>query len=993
VFDRVFGNDMDYFRAVSPWDLARQHADVLRQDLPIRVIIGARDEMLAINRRFHDHLDNLQIPHTFEILPEIEHDPTAFLNAFQDRHWAFYRKAIGTQIHVAPDAPENGNGSEERPLASLHEVRNAVRNALQSTAREQRITVFIHGDIYELPETLTFTTADSGTPENPVIYTAWPGDRPVISGGRRLHNWTRLNDNRWTTPIPAERENDWIPRQLFLDGERCPRARHPDAGFLRTDGPPRFSQSQRQEIDTRFGENIGFTNFGRLGKFGFRYREGDIRRWTNLEDATIHVMHAWTSAVHWIADLDETRRTVRFTGPSRFPASRFEQQMPYYVENIPEALDAPREWYFDRHTRLLTLVTQPDEDPRGKDAVASRLQTLIELAGDAHQDTFVEGLVFRGLTFEHTDWGPLDRGAENDGFGSVHFLDAAVKATGTRHCVFDGCRFAHCGGYALYLIDGSSHNRVERCEFADLGGGGILIGSRWSTYDTFKQELPPDDAPETWLSAYNMIDNNLIHHGGRIFRGVLGIFVAHAPYNRITHNEICAMPYSAICVGRRLDRKHSHAHHNEVAYNSIHHLGDGVMSDMAGVYTEGVSPGTRIHHNRVHHVQRYRYGGWGLYCDQSSAGIRLDHNIVTHCQDGGFMQNVGGPNTLENNILAFHEDRGMINSGRWRKGTPVDQLEVLRNIIWTNLGQVIGYHLEPEDRYRFNRNLYWHAPAPDLVFAGRSWQQWQESGRDTESIIADPRFTDPENGDFNLLPDSPAPALGFEPIDSTAIGLVRTPELEARAANLVFPPLTPLTPPPPSPIHEDFETLDPGETVPGATTFGETETAHIRVTEKTAAQGRRSLEFADAAKLPKSYWPWLAYRTAITTGRPALRFALCVGPGTDIRHEWRDNSRPYVVGPQLQITDSEVRAGNRLITRIPTDTWILFEIHCTLGSEAEGTYDITVHVPEHEPVTVNRLKCLGGNRFRTLNWLGFICAADADATAYLDDIHLENHEE
>jgi S-formylglutathione hydrolase FrmB len=86
VFDRVFGNDMDYFRAVSPWDLARQHADVLRQDLPIRVIIGARDEMLAINRRFHDHLDNLQIPHTFEILPEIEHDPTAFLNAFQDRH-------------------------------------------------------------------------------------------------------------------------------------------------------------------------------------------------------------------------------------------------------------------------------------------------------------------------------------------------------------------------------------------------------------------------------------------------------------------------------------------------------------------------------------------------------------------------------------------------------------------------------------------------------------------------------------------------------------------------------------------------------------------------------------------------------------------------------------------------------------------------------------------------------------------------------------------
>ena len=235
-----------------------------------------------------------------------------------------------------------------------------------------------------------------------------------------------------------------------------------------------------------------------------------------------------------------------------------------------------------------------------------------------------------------------------------------------------------------------------------------------------------------------------------------------------------------------------------MAYNHIHHLGDGVMSDMAGIYTEGVSPGTHIHHNRIHDVCRYRYGGWGLYCDQSSTSIRLDHNIVTHCQDGGFMQNVGGPNTLENNILAFHMDRGMINSGRWRKGTPVDRLSVKRNIIWTNLGQVIGYYLEPEDEYRFDRNVYWHEPAERLEFAGKNWEQWREAGQDAHSIIANPGFVDPQNGDFHLRPKSPAFGLGFEAIEVEAIGLCGDPDLQRRAKALVFPPI--VTVPPPTPV-------------------------------------------------------------------------------------------------------------------------------------------------------------------------------------------------
>jgi hypothetical protein len=71
-------------------------------------------------------------------------------------------------------------------------------------------------------------------------------------------------------------------------------------------------------------------------------------------------------------------------------------------------------------------------------------------------------------------------------------------------------------------------------------------------------------------------------------------------------------------------------------------------------------------------------------------------------------------------------------------------------------------------------NCYWHAGKP-VVFPGdKDLAARQAEGQDTGSIVADPRFKDPEHGDFTLGPDSPAHALGFEPLDPGAAGR-RTP--------------------------------------------------------------------------------------------------------------------------------------------------------------------------------------------------------------------------
>jgi hypothetical protein len=50
------------------------------------------------------------------------------------------------------------------------------------------------------------------------------------------------------------------------------------------------------------------------------------------------------------------------------------------------------------------------------------------------------------------------------------------------------------------------------------------------------------------------------------------------------------------------------------------------------------------------------------------------------------------------------------------------------------------------------------------------WQSWQALGGDRNSVVADPGFLAPEKDDYRLAPDSPAWALGFQPIPVDKIG-------------------------------------------------------------------------------------------------------------------------------------------------------------------------------------------------------------------------------
>ena len=73
------------------------------------------------------------------------------------------------------------------------------------------------------------------------------------------------------------------------------------------------------------------------------------------------------------------------------------------------------------------------------------------------------------------------------------------------------------------------------------------------------------------------------------------------------------------------------------------------------------------------------------------------------------------------------------------------------NLVWSTAGKVLGA------QNRFPSRIY--EPNQPVV----SWEEWLLQGNDRNSLVEDPGFIDPDDGDFSLPDDSPALKIGFKP--------------------------------------------------------------------------------------------------------------------------------------------------------------------------------------------------------------------------------------
>jgi len=647
-------------------------------------------------------------------------------------------------IYVATNGNDQWSGrlaqpaanGQDGPLATLPAALKAARQAKLAAQARDGVTILLRGGVYELPDPVALTPEDSGaSAQAPLTIAAYPEEKPVLSGGRRITGWKKAGAGRdlWQATVPAVRDGRWNFRSLFVNSRRAVRARTPNEGqFFRMDG----ARLQDKPVQ-------------------FKFKPGDLRQeWVADGHVEVVAFEKWTDLRQHIRAVNEVSNLVTLSGSA--PSHTREKEARYFIENTPDALDAPGEWYLDRQTGVVTYWPLPGEEMTQADVIAPHLPELLRLQGDLAIPKPVQHVVLRGLAFRFTDWSMGPEGYRDS--QAAVAVPGDLYSEGVVDCVIEDCTFSQLAGYAVDFARGCQRNKIIGNEMFDLGAGGVRVG------ETVVRTAPFDGTHS------QVITDNHIHHCGVIYSPAVGVFIIQSGRNRVAHNHIHHLYYSAVSVGWTWGYRESPCRENVIEFNHLHDLGQNMLSDMGGVYTLGIQQGTVIRNNLIHDVVSFTYGGWGLYTDEGSTGIVLESNIVYRTKSAGFHQHYGRENIVRNNVFAFGKESQLMRT----REEPHLSFFFTNNLVYFDSGSLLGSNWK-NDRFVMDANLYFDArpgAAPaSLKFKEATLEPWRQRGHDVRSLIADPQFVAPERYDFTLKPTSPAFKLGFKPIDLSAVGV------------------------------------------------------------------------------------------------------------------------------------------------------------------------------------------------------------------------------
>ena len=632
--------------------------------------------------------------------------------------------------------------------------------AAQSAARPRTVEV---GERW-ITEPILLGPGDSG-----IRFAGKGGARGKIRGGVRITGWTDRSGGVWGAKLPAG--PDGKPayfEQLWVNGRRARRARFPDEGFLHPAGFEVISQKGRprrhllalgEEAAPLFAdaqsEDLAHAQFVIHTCWDFTRRPIDFLCPSNRVLET-HGAHPHTAKKAWDSWSDTNHLCC--------------------VENLRCAFDRPGEWFYD--ARGGEVLYRPTAGERIDEAVApvDGLASLVVIKGDVGKGRFVENVTFENVAFEFTS--PMERKgpAYIEAHQAAHFAGSAVLADGARNVRFVNCTFRHTGGNAIWFRRGCMSNSVVNCEMCDLGAGGVKIGEFYDVPRKLYEKKGETNAcvevrtfkPEA--TAFNRVEDCLLSGGGRYHPSGIGVLVGHASDNVVTHNDITDFYYSGVSVGWSWGYSGSVAQRNEVSFNRIWKIGQGILADMGGVYTLGTSFGTVVSNNVVHDVRTYSYGGWGLYMDEGSEGIVMENNLVYDTDDASFFQHYGRNNVYRNNIGVGGRRSAIGVAKQHRSNRDHVQYSAERNIlVWDKSSKPMEDVVEDQP-CRWASNLWWCVDGPVVFSKGKNHGEWQAKSGERGGIVADPLFMDAARGDYRLRPGSPAGRIGFKPFDPGKAG-------------------------------------------------------------------------------------------------------------------------------------------------------------------------------------------------------------------------------
>lgn len=557
------------------------------------------------------------------------------------------------EIYVSLQGNDKNPGTKEAPFNTLNRAIKQAREWRRLNRPEVAGGIYIRLEegVYAQRNSLFLRPEDSGTPDSPTVICAVDGAHPVISGGVAVTGWKRgcnhpaipekLKQKIWSAEAPLIGNRRVETRQMWVNGHKVQRAaQFPDGELERMiDFNP-----EEQTITIPVSQSV------------------NPKRLQNAGQLEMIVHQRWAIAILRVKSIDvkDGQAVVRFHEPESHLEFAHPWPQPviggekgnssFCLTNALELLDQPGEWFQEYPSGTIYYYPQASENMETAEVIIPTLETLVTIDGTLSRP--VKHIQFNGITFEHTSWmrpsyqghvtlqggfplldayklqePGLPEKAELENQAWITRPETAIRVRGAEHIDFKHCTFRHLSSTGLDYEWAVTASSVEDCQFTDIGGTALLVGA--FPDGGLETHIPFIPADVRELCSHITIRNNFISNVTNEDWGCVGIGAGYVRNMDISHNEVCHLNYSGICVGWGWTSLESGMCNNRIEANYVHHFARRLY-DAGGLYTLSNQPGSVMRNNRIEHLIEAPYAtndrAFYIYLDEATDGYTMENN-------------------------------------------------------------------------------------------------------------------------------------------------------------------------------------------------------------------------------------------------------------------------------------------------------------------------------------------------------------------------------
>ena len=565
----------------------------------------------------------------------------------------WFSSLFAGEIYVSLQGNDKNPGTKEAPFNTLNRAIKQAREWRRLNRPEVAGGIYIRLEegVYAQRNSLFLRPEDSGTSDSPTVICAVDGAHPVISGGVAVTGWKRgcnhpaipekLRQKIWSAEAPLIGNRRVETRQMWVNGHKVQRAaQFPDGGLEQMiDFNP-----EEQTITIPVSQNV------------------NPKRLQNAGQLEMIVHQRWAIAILRVKSIDvkDGQAVVRFHEPESHLEFAHPWPQPviggekgnssFCLTNALELLDQPGEWFQEYPSGTIYYYPQADENMETAEVIIPALETLVTIDGTLSRP--VKHIQFNGITFAHTSWmrpsyqghvtlqggfplldayklqePGLPEKAELENQAWITRPETAIRVRGAEHIDFKHCTFRHLSSTGLDYEWAVTASSVEDCQFTDIGGTALLVGA--FPDGGFETHIPFIPADVRELCSHITIRNNIISNVTNEDWGCVGIGTGYVRNMDISHNEVCHLNYSGICVGWGWTSLESGMCNNRIEANYVHHFARRLY-DAGGLYTLSNQPGSVMRNNRIEHLIEAPYAtndrAFYIYLDEATDGYTMENN-------------------------------------------------------------------------------------------------------------------------------------------------------------------------------------------------------------------------------------------------------------------------------------------------------------------------------------------------------------------------------